>query len=109
MEFCENIPELNAEFYGGPVYYACPHCGKLYRFNRIVTVSPCNDDEFYSNKEEDDWLNRIVKDKDYRNCVDCKYFFSNSDHMYCCKLKKGMALRNRICEYYIKKWIKKIM
>ena len=101
MEFYGDIPELNVECYGDPVYYACPHCGKLYRFNRVVTASPCNDDEF-SDNEEDDWLNKIVRDKDYRNCVDCKYFFSNpdADHIYCCKLKKGMAVRSRICEYF---------
>lgn len=37
--FDSSIPEINAECYGGCKTYACPLCGKLYVFTRIVNLS----------------------------------------------------------------------
>lgn len=63
--FDESIPSKNVENYGGPAYYACPHCGKLYTIKRIVTIEPCDDCEYPSSMETDDWDNPIVIDEDY--------------------------------------------
>lgn len=61
--FDNSIPERNTENYEGLSYYACPHCGKLYRFKRIIVSQPVDDVNIYN--KEDDWGNKIVKDKDY--------------------------------------------
>lgn len=66
-EFNDYIPRVNTESYGGPSYYTCPHCGKLYEFKRVVVVEPVGDMEYQSRREEDDWGNKVVKDKDYKN------------------------------------------
>lgn len=63
-EFDDYKPERNCESYGGPVYYACPHCGKLYKYSRIVIVNAVDDSE-YSSKEFDDWGSKVILDKDY--------------------------------------------
>lgn len=63
-DFGDYTPERNCESYGGPVYYACPYCGKLYKYIRVVMVDQVDDSD-YSPKETDDWGNKIVLDKDY--------------------------------------------
>lgn len=66
-EFDDYIPHINAECYGGVVYYACKHCGKLYSFQRTVMVS---DAEYCAeSREEDDWGNKVVSDKEYKELI----------------------------------------
>lgn len=57
-EINDAIPEINAENYGGPAYWACPECGKLYVYNRIVVCRPVEDSEYASCKGEDDWVEK---------------------------------------------------
>ena len=45
--FDSSIPEINAECYGGCKTYACPLCGKLYVFTRIVKVDAVPEFQFY--------------------------------------------------------------
>lgn len=64
--FNDDIPVRNTESYGGPNYYACPHCGKLYQYQMKMSIRPVSDDEYAAKKEEDDWCNNIVRDEDYK-------------------------------------------
>lgn len=62
-EFDDYVPYMNAEWYGNIVYYACPHCGKLYRFQRTVEIS---DAEFcVESHETDNWGHKVVSDEEY--------------------------------------------
>lgn len=54
--------ELNAYHYGSN-WYACPHCGKLYKVYRPETIAIKPVD--YVTSKEDDWGNPIVSDYDY--------------------------------------------
>ena len=49
------IPELNADNYGGNIW-ACPNCGKAYRFYRTVIAEPIETDA-----KEDDWGKKIIQ------------------------------------------------
>lgn len=61
--FDDYTPYRNAECYGDVVYYACPHCGKLYRFMRKVEVSEA---EFCTEIHKvDDWGHKVVSDEKY--------------------------------------------
>lgn len=51
----------NAEYYGENIY-ACPHCGKPYRFIRKVIVQELQPNCGW---KEDDWGNEIVNDEKY--------------------------------------------
>lgn len=62
-EFDEYAPYRNAECYGVFVLYACPHCGKLYSFQRIVQIESA--ESFAINKEEDDWGHKVISDELY--------------------------------------------
>ena len=63
-EFNISTAKLNAEVYGSNVC-ACPHCGKAYIFSREISVSVM---PFYStNRDSDDWGNKIVTDDDYNS------------------------------------------
>ena len=57
-----DIAELNAYHYGAN-WYACVHCGKLYKIYRpeTVVVEPVE----YGILEEDDWGSPVVSDYDY--------------------------------------------
>lgn len=59
---------MNALRYG-PNYYACPHCGKLYKFTIEVVTSPCSDEEA-KGEVFDDWGNEIVLDRDFNDYPD---------------------------------------
>lgn len=62
-EFNSYIPYRNAESYGEIVYYACEHCGKLYRFERKVEIS---DAEFCADSYQvDNWGHDVVSDEEY--------------------------------------------
>lgn len=50
--------ERNAYNYGSNIY-ACPKCGKPYRFSRRVVVTELSVD---TQLKEDDWGHRIVND-----------------------------------------------
>jgi DNA-directed RNA polymerase subunit M/transcription elongation factor TFIIS len=50
--------ERNADSYGSNIY-ACPKCGKPYRFSRQVVVTELSVD---TQLKEDDWGHRIVND-----------------------------------------------
>lgn len=54
--------ELNAYHYGSN-WYACPHCGKLYKVYRpeTIVVEPVE----YAILKKDDWGNIVVSDYDY--------------------------------------------
>ena len=54
--------EANAYYYGSN-YYACPHCGKLYKAYRPDTI--VFDPIEYASLPEDDWGNPVVSDYDY--------------------------------------------
>lgn len=62
-EFDDYKPYINAETYGGWPKYACPHCGKLYVFSRVIRikVEPCE----YMNTDVDDWGHKVVSDEEY--------------------------------------------
>lgn len=62
--FDSSIPEINAECYGGYKTYACPLCGKLYVFTRIVKVDAVPDENIC--ELEDNWGSPIVKDSEYK-------------------------------------------
>ena len=53
--------ERNADSYGSNIY-ACPKCGKPYRFSRQVVVTELLSD---TQLKEDDWGHRIVNDEKY--------------------------------------------
>lgn len=63
--FNSAIPERYTENYGNINYYACPYCGKLHRFKRIIVSRPAEDNE--GPDEADDWGNKRIKDSDYIN------------------------------------------
>lgn len=65
QDFDDFIPYTNAENYGGMTYYACPHCGKLHVFKRIVIVRPCNDDLTWG-MPNDARGNKVVTDEEYQ-------------------------------------------
>lgn len=54
--------ELNASYYGSN-WYACPHCGKLYKVYRpeTIVIEPIG----CGTLKEDDWGNPVVSDHDY--------------------------------------------
>lgn len=53
--------ERNADSYGSNIY-ACPHCGKPYRFSRQVVVTELSVD---TQLKEDDWGNKVINDENY--------------------------------------------
>lgn len=59
-------PKSRSENYGGPVFWACPHCGKLYKFTRIINIEPVNDNQFESKLSEDDYGKQVIKDINYK-------------------------------------------
>lgn len=63
-DFDDYVPRTNAENYGEVVYYACPHCGKLHSFKRVVVAKPC-DDDLACGMGKDGWGNTIVTDNGY--------------------------------------------
>lgn len=62
--FSSTIPEANAEKYGNDETYACPHCGKLYVFTRIISVDAVPDENIC--EPRDNWGNPVVKDSEYK-------------------------------------------
>lgn len=69
-EFDDYAPYRSTECYGGVAYYACPHCGKLYRFKRVVRITDAED--CADVKEEDDWGNKVVSDEKYNELINKK-------------------------------------
>nr|DAY88058.1 MAG TPA: RimK-related lysine biosynthesis protein, Probable-dependent amine/thiol ligase family Amino-group [Caudoviricetes sp.] len=65
QEFDGYAPMMNAAYYNDIVRYACPHCGKLHEFRRVIKVIPISDEDVCLYK--DNWGNKIVKDEDYGN------------------------------------------
>lgn len=57
-----DIAEMNAYHYGSN-WYACTHCGKLYKIYRpeTVAIEPID----VGILKEDDWGNPVVSDYDY--------------------------------------------
>ena len=64
-EFDTEIPVENTRNFGTNLY-ACPYCGKLYKFYRTISVS-CYDliDNEVGDRKTDNWGNKIILDKDY--------------------------------------------
>ena len=55
--------EMNAYHYGSN-YYACEHCGMLYKVYRSETVTI---DQIPAFIKEDDWGKEVVSDEEYYN------------------------------------------
>jgi adenine-specific DNA methylase len=60
--FDDNIPIKYVDCYGRDAYYACPHCGKLYRYHKEVQCDPVS---VTSGDKEDEWGNKVFNDKEY--------------------------------------------
>ena len=64
--FDTSIAELNAEQFGHNIC-ACPHCGKAYRVRReIKIVAEEIDDITLGERKTDDWGDKIIPDKKYK-------------------------------------------
>lgn len=63
-EFDENTPKNSVLSNGYAAYYACPHCGKLYRFKMEITSLVVPDK--YILRNTDDWNKPIVKDSEFK-------------------------------------------